>query len=329
VKREHTANLIGSQKTVWYYPEELEVTDSRLQERSRYFELLQSSMLIQDVHNQIIPFEGFSKKIFSISLTDPSESIAALIASALDRRDRGRSCDLVTSVTDFFRECAQSLMIFGEAVYEIVYFSNPSDQKIVKFELERVRPLTVTRRRRQVVQAVPESASKQQGLPRFIHLPADRVLIFELPERRNVAAALESLAVLSTKLMPQFVLKNFQEATSKFHYDSSGQIHSQKLALAEAGKAIGWNARGLFDDDMLEFYSLRRALSFERFKIDLRNSILTKLNEGLTMAGREMGFNAKITVDGLPTIPGVEAAESELESGSKAFSDILKPFLLY
>jgi hypothetical protein len=38
-----------------------------------------------------------------------------------------------------------------------------------------------------------------------------------------------------------------------------GQVYSQKLALAEGGKAIGWNARGLFNDDMLEFYYAEKA----------------------------------------------------------------------
>jgi hypothetical protein len=42
-----------------------------------------------------------------------------------------------------------------------------------------------------------------------------------------------------------------------------------------------------------------------------------------------MGFAAEIIIEGLPTIPDVEKAESELESGSKPFGDIYKPFLFY
>ena len=105
--------------------------------------------------------------------------------------------------------------------------------------------------------------------------------------------------------------------------------YSQQLALAEAGKSIGWNARGLFNENMLEFYQLKRFLLFERFKIDFRTSILATLNNGLRLAGKEMGFTAKINVQGVPTIPDIEKANSELESGSKPFGDIIKPFLNY
>ena len=135
--------------------------------------------------------------------------------------------------------------------------------------------------------------------------------------------------MLSQKLMPDFALKDFPHSAQNYHYDSSNQVHSQKLALAEAGKAIGWNARGLFQEDVLEFYSLKRHLLFERFKIELRNSILTTLNHGLKLAGKEMGFSAEIIIEGLPTIDHVEKAESELESGTQPFAEIYKPFLIY
>lgn len=332
MRRHRTEELDSSQKTVWYYPEMAGVDDRRLREQDRYFELLQSHMLIEDVYTQILPIGGRStNEAFKIELTPASESAESLVASALNSRGRGWRDELSSSVADFFRECVQSLMTFGEAIYEIVYFSNPGDKKVVKFELQYVRPLTVTRRRGHFVQVVPPKVVEQRGVLPFIRLPADCILVFKPPIglRRSLVKTLESLAVLSEKLMPEFALQNYVEATSKFHYDSTSQVYSQKLALAEASKAIGWNARGLFQDDMLQFYSLRRQLSFERFKIDLRTSILETLNKGLLLAGKQMGFDAQINIQGLPTISDVEMAQSELESGSNPFGEILKPFLFY
>jgi hypothetical protein len=332
MRRQKNQKLNSSQKTVWYYPEAVGTDDPRVQKRHRYFGLLQCHMLIEDVYSQIFPAGGRSKnKSFRIQLTPRSESIETLVASALNSRDRGSRHGLPASLADFFQECAQSMMTFGEVVYEIVYLSDPDDQKILEFEFQYVRPFTVKRRYGRLVQVVPREVVEHRGVPDFIDLPNDLILFFTPPEQiqDNLSTTLESLAILSEKLMPDFALKNFRQATSKFHYDSSGQVYSQKLALAEAGKAIGWNARGLFNDDTLEFYQLTRQLIFERFKIDLRNSILGTLNEGLTLAGKEMGFDAQILVEGLPTIMDVELAQSELETGSKAFGEILKPFLLY
>jgi hypothetical protein len=330
MRRDNTENLSSSQKSVWYYPEAAAIVDPRIEERYRYFGLLQSHMLIQDVYTQIIPIGGQSKKeSFKIDLVPSSETVEALVASALKSRNNERHPKLASAVADFIQECAQSVMTFGEAVYEIVCFSNPADQQVMKFEFEYVRPLTVTRRHGQFVQIVPQVVVERRRGPSFIGLPADRILIFEPPLRDSLARVLESLAVLSENLMPGFALQNLQEASSKLHFDFANQLRSQKLALAEAGAAIGWNARGLLQEDMLEFYQLSRQLSFERFKIDLRASILNTLNEGLTLAGKQMGFDAQVIVEGLPTISDVEMAQSELESGSKAFGEILKPFLLY
>lgn len=332
MRRDNTENLNSSQKTVWYYPEATGAPDPRLEERYRYIKLLQSHMLIEDVYTQMLPTRGHSKnELFKVYLTPTSDSVASLVASALKPGVRGWRYELGPCVADFFLECAQSLMTFGEAIYEIVYFSNPEDHKVLAFELQKVRPLSVRRRRGQLVQVIPEEVVKRRGVSSFIHLPADRILILRLPAglQRTVENTLESLAILSEKLMPEFVLHNFRQAGSKFHFDTASQLYSQKLALADAGKAIGWNARGLLQDEMLEFYRLRRQLSFELFKINLRAAILATLNEGLALAGMHMEFEAQIIIEGLPTISDVETAQSELDSGTKPFGEILKPFLFY
>lgn len=179
------------------------------------------------------------------------------------------------------------------------------------------------------VQQIPQKTAERLGISNSINLPSDSILVFQLSPalRKGLEETLQGLVVLSKKLIPEFALNNLGEAASRFNYDSANQIYARKLALAEAGKAIGWNARGLFTDDMLEYYSLKRHLSFEKFKIELRNSIVQTLNEGLKRVGQHMGFEAQIRLHGIPTLSDVERAESELAAGGKAFGEILKPFL--
>jgi hypothetical protein len=287
-------------------------------------------MLIEDIQTRIIPFAwGSGKESFKIELAPTSKAVEAIVAAGLTTRDRGPYRELQSAVCDFVRECAQSVLTFGEAAYEIVYKSKPATQEIVGFELESIRPLTVKRRGQEFVQTVPQVIAERKGSPSRITLGADDVVVFQVPAqmRNYLEEVLDSLVVLSEKLMPEFALKSLAEAGSKYHYDSGDQVRAQKLALAEAGKGIGWNARGLFGDDMLEFYVLRRQLRFEHFKIEFRNSIVDRLNAALRIAGKRMGFTGQIQIDGLPKLSDVETAVRELEYGTKPFGEILKPFL--
>jgi hypothetical protein len=329
MRRKRSEELPSSRKSVWYYPEMDDAARSEAQERNTFFESLQSHMLIEDIDVQVIPYVRLSEKEpFTVELVPASQEVEALLADALTSRDRGWHEELASSLADFVRECTQSVITAGEAVYEIVYSSNLSDQKVVAFHLEPIRAFTIKYRAGKYHQEIPEKTAERLGVSKRISLPADSILIFRLPRqvRKSVERTLQTLVVLSKKIMPEFAM-NFAEAASKFHYDSSNQLYVQKLALADAGKAIGWNARGLVVDDMLEFYSLKSLLCFERFKIVVRNSIIDTLNEGLKLAGRRMGFEGQIRLHGLPELSDVERAKSELESGSKPFGEVLKPFL--
>ncbi len=99
------------------------------------------------------------------------------------------------------------------------------------------------------------------------------------------------------------------------------------LALAEAGKLIGWNARGLCQEQTLEYYEIYRKLLFERFKIELRTSILGTLNKGLDKAGQKLGFSGQLEIEGLPTLKDIEAAQAHLAVGDQPFREIVEPFL--
>lgn len=101
------------------------------------------------------------------------------------------------------------------------------------------------------------------------------------------------------------------------------------LALAKATRIIGWNARQLFQNEALEYYLTHRFLSFESFKIALRDNILKTLNEGLERAGKIVGFKAHILVTGLSSRSDVEAAMGRLKAGNSTFKEILEPFIAH
>ena len=137
---------------------------------------------------------------------------------------------------------------------------------------------------------------------------------------------MDSLAILSEKIVPDFAMDAISNPYTDALYDISEHNVWRKRAIADAGKLIGWNARGLIQEDTLEYYILHRQLLFEQFQIELRNSILATLNDGLKRAGRLVGFDAQICIKGLPTLGDVATARAELLAGSKPFKEILQPF---
>lgn len=210
-----------------------------------------------------------------------------------------------------------------------MYLSKPDNQKVIGFELIPIQPLTVERRLDRFVQYIPKEVT-QGKLSQYVQLSPERILIFNLPTyvQKNFNHMMESLAFLSDNILPEFALLK-GGAISKIPFDSEVHLRTQKLALADAGKLIGWNARGLLQREMLEYYFVHRQLLFERFKIKLLDKILATLNEGLARAGKEIEFSGRLEVEGLPTILDVDAAQAHLAKGDKSFKEILKPFLKF
>ena len=89
-----------------------------LRARPDYTRSLQVHMLIEDVSLGIMPVGRHARRRnFKVGITPGSKSVEELLANALARRDYSE--DLVGAVCDFFRECAETIMTFGEAIYEI------------------------------------------------------------------------------------------------------------------------------------------------------------------------------------------------------------------
>jgi hypothetical protein len=152
--------------------------------------------------------------------------------------------------------------------------------------------------------------------------------VFSIPTswKQLLKDTLRALLVISKNPAPQFAIKNPLEAASKYYFEAGSHIYAQKLALAAATRQIGWNARGLFSDEISEFYTLKRQLQFERFKIELRDDILATLNQGLKTSFRKLELDCEVSIKGLLTIAEVEKADAALDAGTIPFADIWNLF---
>lgn len=286
-----------------------------------------SRMLVEDAANGLVPYGDSSK--FAITLEPENPELEYLIGEGLDRE--GYRPDLSDSVRNFLREATQTVLAFREATYEIVYFSDPETEKLVTFGLSFILPWTLKRQRDGWVQTVPPAYAERIKGQSQIHLPADVVLQLRLPPtiERYFVPMMADLENLGRDMYPKFGMPVPGNPVRDIGFEFQEWKKWHSIAIAQATREAGWNARNSFPDEMTEFYFVQRFLRFERFKLEIRESLVSQLNEMLRTVGKRLSFSAKITVSGLPDAAQIDQSMQELESGAASFGDVMKPYMSY
>jgi hypothetical protein len=281
-------------------------------------------MFPEDVSLGIMPIGGRSSRPdFKVKISPANEGTEKIIMAGLNARQYQGS--LADELYEFFRLLAAELCFAEKAIYEIVYLEEPETEKIIGFELAFVNQKQVIEVHGQPYQIVPAEVAKERHLPELIPLLREELIVFKPPRdfEQPLCDVRENLSELDRFQFPGIMLEAMEK---KVPYDFRTHDRSRKLALVEAVKPIGWNARGAFNSCVLSYYWIHLMLRFERFKIQLRNAMLAELNDGLKRVGQKIGFESKITIDGLPTEADVDNAIANLSSGTMAFTDVMKPF---
>lgn len=162
-----------------------------------------------------------------------------------------------------------------------------------------------------------------------VELTADSVVHFRLPPSidRYFKRMMKDLDVLGEDLYPEFSIPVPGSTAPDSGSEFSEWRKCHEIALAQATCECGWNARSSFTENITEFYFLRRFLKFEQFKLEIRTSILSQLDEILQIVGSRIGFSGRILVRGLPDSAQINESMRDLESGTASFADIMKPYL--
>ena len=283
-----------------------------------------SRMLVEDTANGLVPYGDSSK--FKVSLDPENPKLEYLIAEGLGR-DKYRP-DLSDAVRGFLREAAQTVLAFRGATYEIVYFSDPETEKLVTFGLSFILPWTLKRQRDGWVQTVPSAYAEQTKGQFQIHLPTDSVLHLRLPNTidRYFVPMMTDLEGLGRDMYPRLGMPVPGNPARDIGFDFQEWQKWHRSAIAQATRASGWNARNSFSEEMTEFYFVQRFLRFERFKLEIRESLASQLNEMLRTVGNRLGFSAKIVVSGLPDAAQIDQSMEKLESGGASFADVMTPY---
>jgi len=313
---ENTEDLIQSRKGICLSPQETEPMNGR----PDVFAESYSHMLIEDVCNQILPIDShFGKGSYLPRIAPEDRMIEALICRGIAGQRYERN--IAYALHEFFRNCVQAIGVYGNASYEIVYSVKPGTSKPMGFRFEPLSPVPHGRHG-QYCQRIPRQIAKSKGVPSRMKLPEDIVLVCNPRISLRITETLRCLATLSDPVSLDLALSKSGERRERVPYDWEAHRRSHSLAIASTCRDIGWEARNLFRNDILEYYSIHRKLKFARFVMELRDSILAMLNEGIARVGKELGFSAQIVLEGLPVLGDVEKAEGYLRTGERPFKEI-------
>lgn len=299
--------------------------DPNLRRLPNYFEQYYASMITQDVGRAIVPASGAY-----IGL-DPQDDINEQVLAHIIGLYNNYGSDLSLAAHEFFDICARRIMAYGQDVYAILNPVEAEGDTPAQFTLAPVDPATLLHSTDGLSQYVPESQRQEFDGSERIKLPAEYTLVFQAPRhlRAPIARTMEALASIDVSGMPDWALEELSEFQRHTTFNAEAHRHTHQLAIAYACKDLGWDARGLLRENVLEYYLLHRRLQFERFKIELREQLLRTFNEGLDRLDREIGFTGRLTIAGVPSLSDIERAEAHLAEGDLSFQDLVEQFTTY
>jgi hypothetical protein len=321
-RRRPADDLRSTRKSRTFYPVDPELRD-RVQATS--FEGYYTFLLHEDL-GFVIPYTMDRAGGPQVRAIGPdADRVALLIERALSSRDR--TPPLSDSVRKFVRSTAQHLVIGGPVTYEIDYLyplaATPDSP--AEFRLELVIPGTLAHHGNQPIQYVPAALGgprDKTGLT-YVDLDPATLVTFRLePTDETAARKMVSFLRAASKLQGAELPLMQQSVRGGIPYSFAEYQRERGELFAKATEPIGWNARGLFQEDHLEPYDVWRQLRFFEFKIRLRDLIMNRLNATLSEVGGKMGFQAAIELSGLPTLQDVDIAKNDLRSGRRSLSDL-------
>jgi hypothetical protein len=255
-------------------------------------------MLVEDVANGMVPY-GVSG--FTVSFEPANPHVEALVAQGLDREDYHRH--LSESVRNFLREATQPCWSSGMLRTKSSITANRRRTSSLHSACLLSFRWTLKRKGGGWLQTIPNDYAAHVKVPPEIELPFDSIFRLDLPKciGRYYPRMMADLDVLGRDMSPAFALPIPGEPAHDVGFDFQEWHKGHDIAVAQSTMACGWNARNSFPKEITEFYFVQRFLRFERFKLELRTSLLSQVNDLLQIVGKQIGFSGSIVMSGCPT----------------------------
>jgi len=312
------ATVVREQASIFYF------SPGQSDEMPKSLIELYTHMFIEDLSRALLPvWTTRDGSKISVELTPPNSDLRGKLSAAFNiSRQDYYDRDLVRVLSEFLRLTMVELCIDRRMVFEIAYLRPKPEEPRDAFKLFHINSRQIVHRWGRWYQIVPPDIARDRQVAESISLPCENISVFTLPDHlaRPIASAMEALSALSDDRWHGLAIQAQEE---NIPYDFSVHQRSMNLALAESVREIGWTARGLFNQQITNYYSLRQNLRFKLFALGVREALLAQLNAVLKRVGPALGCSTQLSISGLPTRSNLEEALAELASGEKPFTEIM------
>jgi hypothetical protein len=197
--------------------------------------------------------------------------------------------DLLGSVSSFVQLVAQDFVLHGGILFEA---RGEWDRSIAPPKLENAALVmiprgSVVRLGGIVLQVVPSGIKNESSKGHIIRLDQTRLVHFKPPRRLQPALARirAGLPVIGES-ENKWMMGMAQRKVSEIFKDVNLAYCIQR---AQITAPIGWNARGRFRDYIADFHWTVRELRWQRFCIEIRDSILKTIGDVFALIGSWRG----------------------------------------
>lgn len=294
------------------------------------------SMFADDVAQDLLPFGGEveHKAVFQLSPNDEhaSKVIESAFAHYGGHGSYGR--ELSSILSGFGNQTAHGLVSNGADTFEVAPM-NDANRQVIGFSVLRLP--CVWRFAGFTLQTIPKNAVADADWEnpkplnrRPVWIPRDRVVHMTLPrEYRRVPSGLRALRHMG-RAVPDFAIQNLNpDGTVRIPYDLKELRGIEQRAVATVTQSTGWNGRWTFGDAVTDYYTMRRFLRFEEFKIRLRRAVTGTINRILAVAGATVGFTAEVSLHHLPTLEDIAASRNDLAAGRLDVREMMDQYSIH
>lgn len=259
-----------------------------------------------------------------VELEPDDNNLKRAVARGISERQH----DLDDAVWHFSHHAVLSLLTFGRVPYEV--FSLGGDGSAGNFGVASIPPFSVLRIGHLAIQFIPADRLRGGGKGRWVGLPKDRIVWLEMPRARRgqISHLLQNLAWHDSNLMPDLQQFWRDPVGKETIFDSQGFIRGRRVALGVITRDIGWRRGSDLDETTTEYFRWVRQLRYQEFLADIRERLLSVLNQCLRVAASQLGAECELRFRGLPTREQIARAREELRAGERPFSEIFS-FIRY
>lgn len=277
------------------------------------------SMLEQDM-DDLFPHDFNRIERFTAKI-DASESAERIILNALPSV-YGFADNLEDGLRRLAEECTY-VLLRGACYLEVEYFHPSDSAKPTAFMLHVVGADEITRTRGRTIRYVADSQSEHVRRGRhYVELERGSLVEIRLPapQRKSLDRATRALRRAGRQHGRMYKLVTRDKPVLGFSVTEYQVILDNYVRRST--RALGWDGRQSLTGHNLEPYRVWREISFARYKIVVRDSILAALSHSIRNAGAQIGFEASLVVDGLLDDADLDRATDDLLTGARSLYDI-------